>query len=234
MRFSFFITFHARRGDARASAADIAWAVDVARATPGLAKGMVYTPESAPDPFVDYPPPPQLAFQLQFEEIGALEAAAGPAGHLQALARPGALASVDKSEVRQQAMLTRAFQVPDPVFRTPAGEWPCSDIIHYPGTADDLNAWLRYYVENHAPLMVRLPGIRAVEIYTRIDWISSLPWPRLDYMQRNKVVFDSAAAAAAAMQSPLRAEMRQDFLNFPTFTDGNRHNPMATRFVAPA
>jgi hypothetical protein len=50
-------------------------------------------------------------------------------------------------------------------------------------------------------------------------------------MQRNKVVFDNVAGLAAALKSPMRAEMRADFLRFPAFTEGNRHNPMATRFV---
>ncbi|MCW5772305.1 MAG: EthD family reductase [Rhodospirillaceae bacterium] len=233
MRFSLFVTFNARDAAARASDADIARALAIAETTPGLTRGMVYTPEVAPDPFVEYPPPPQLAFQLYFDELAALEAACGREGHLQALAQPDALPSVDKGQIRQQAMLARTFPVPDPVFRTPPGGLPCSDVIHYPGQAEDLNAWLRHYVESHAPLMVRLPGIRAVEIYTRLDWITSLPWPRAEYIQRNKVVFDSAAAAAAAMQSPIRAEMRADFLSFPKFTEGNRHNPMATRFIGP-
>ena len=62
--------------------------------------------------------------------------------------------------------------------------------------------------------MRRLPGIRELEIYTRIDWISALPWPRLEYIQRNKVVFDDAAALAAALQSPIRSAMRADFCAF--------------------
>ena len=42
--------------------------------------------------------------------------------------------------------------------------------------------------------MARFPGIRQIEICTRIDWCGFLPWRRVDHMQRNKVVFDSAAA----------------------------------------
>lgn len=231
MRFTFFLAFCARDAAARASAGDVARAVELVRAVQRLAKGIVYTPEVAPDPFVDYPPPPQLALQLYFEEIDALEAAIGPRGALQALALPDALPSVDKSGAEQQAMLVRALPIPDPVFRTPPGDLPCSDVIHYPGQAEDLNAWLEFYLESHAPLIARLPGIRTAEIYTRLDHVSALPWPRVDYIQRNKVVFDDAAALAAALRSPLRAEMRKDFLRFPAFTDGNRHNPMATHFV---
>jgi hypothetical protein len=80
-------------------------------------------------------------------------------------------------------------------------------------------------------MMRRLPGIRDIEIYTRIDWVTGLPWPKAEHMQRNKVVFDSAEAATAAMASPVRAAMREEFLSFPSFTGANRHNPMATREI---
>jgi uncharacterized protein (TIGR02118 family) len=231
MIFSLFVTFYPRDPAARTSAADVARAGEIVKAIPRLRRGIVYTPERAPDPYVEYPPPPQLGLQLYFDEIAALEAAAGPRGALQAFASPGAMPSVDMNGAGQQAMLARAFPVPDPVFRTPAGSAPCSDVIHYPGKAQNLNAWLAFYLESHVPLLQRLPGIRELEIYTRIDWISALPWPRLEYIQRNKVVFDDADAATAALQSPIRSEMRADFLRFPPFTEGNRHNPMATHVV---
>lgn len=233
--FTLFLTFYARTGGrdakARTSDADLARAIEIVRGIPELRRGLVFTPDKAPDPFVEYPPPPQLAFQLYFDAIAPLEAAAGRNGALQALAAADALPSVDRSGAAQQAMLARPHAVPDPVFRTPQGEFPCSDIIHYPGKADDLNAWLGFYFESHVPLMRRLPGIRELELYTRIDWVTALPWPKAEHMQRNKVVFDSADAATAALQSPIRAEMRADFLRFPAFTEGNRHNPMATREI---
>jgi uncharacterized protein (TIGR02118 family) len=228
--FTLFLTFYARDAAARASDADVARAAEIVKAIPGLKRGLVMTPEAAADPFVEYPPPPQLAFQLYFAEIAALEAAAGPTGALQPLGR-GALPSVDMSGASQQAMLVRAYEVPDPVFRTPRGKPFCSDIIHYPGKAEDLNAWLAFYFTSHVPLMKKLPGLRELELYTRIDWVSALPWPKAEHMQRNKVVFDDPAAMRAAFESPVRAEMRQDFLRFPSFTEGNRHNPMATREV---
>lgn len=234
MRFALFLSFYARDPAARASTRDLAQAAEIVKAIPALRRGLLMTPEEAADPYVEYPPPPQLAFQLYFDEVAALEAAAARGGTLQALARPGALPSVDKSGAAQQAMVVRAYPVPDPVFRTPPGALPCSDVIHYPGKAEDLNTWLGFYFESHVPLMQRLPGIRELELYTRLDWVSALPFPRAEHMQRNKVVFDSAAALAAALKSPIRAEMRADFLRFPPFSDGNRHNPMATRTIVAA
>ena len=229
--FTLFLTFYARDAAARASEPDVARAAAIVKAIPELRRGLVFTPERAPDPYVEYPPPPQLGFQLYFDAIAPLEAAAGRHGALQARAEPGALPSVDKTGGSQQAMLVRAYPVPDPVFRTRKGGLPCSDVIHDPGKAEDLNAWLGFYFESHVPMMKRLPGIRELELYTRIDWVSALPWPKAEHMQRNKVVFDDADAVAAAFQSPIRAEMRADFLRFPAFTEGNRHNPMATREI---
>ena len=229
--FTLFLTFYARDAAARTSDTDLARAAEIVQGIPALRRGLVFTPERAPDPYVEYPPPPQLAFQLYFDAIAPLEAAAGRSGALMALARPDALPSVDKSGASQQAMLVRAYPVPAPGFRTRPGAFPCSDVIHYPGKAEDLNAWLGFYFESHVPMMQRLPGIRELELYTRIDWVSALPWPKAEHMQRNKVAFDDADAVAAAFQSPIRAEMRADFLRFPPFTDGNRHNPMATREI---
>jgi hypothetical protein len=80
--------------------------------------------------------------------------------------------------------------------------------------------------------MARFPGIREVEVGTRIDWCGFLPWPRTDAMLRNKVVFDDANALTAALNSPVRHDMRADYLRFPAFSGTVTHFPMATRGVA--
>ena len=129
-------------------------------------------------------------------------------------------------------MVVRRFPVPDRVFRTPAGSLPCSYLIHYPGEAEDLDLWNDHYIAHHAPIMARFPNIREIEICTRLDWCGSLPWPRVNHMQRNKVVFDDTAALAAALNSPVREEMRADYRQFPPFQGGSRHYPMATLEVS--
>ncbi len=128
-------------------------------------------------------------------------------------------------------MLARDFWVPDRAFRTPAGALPCTYLVHYPGPAEDLNAWLSHYIAHHPPIMARFPGIREIEICTRLDWCDALPWPRVEAMQRNKVVFDDATALTAALNSPVRHEMRADFARFPAYRGGNLHYPMATRVL---
>ena len=130
-------------------------------------------------------------------------------------------------------MLVRRFPVPDPEFRTPPDEKPCTYLVAYEGAADDLPAWLAHYIDDHPPIMARFPGIRQIEIYTCIDWCGGLPCPRIAHMQRNKVVFDSPAALTAALNSPVRHEMRAAFHRFPSFTGPITHFPMQTVTVLP-
>ncbi len=198
---------------------------DIIARTPGLAKALLHTPSSTRDPYLNDGPPPVLGLQLDFADIADLEAACKPGGHLQALASimPGA-------EVAEQAMLTRRFPVPDATFRTP--EPHCTYLVAYEGEAEDANVWLAYYIAHHPPIMARFPGIREIEICTRIDWSGFLPFRRVNYLQRNKVVFDSREALTAALNSPVRHEMRADFKNFPPYSGANTHFPMLTRTLS--
>jgi hypothetical protein len=208
---------------------ELAWLDRFLAATPGLQKGLIFTPSTTSDPYLHDGAPPALGLQLYFNEITTLEATLAKDGHLQSLVRRDALQGAD---VTQQAMLVRRIPVPDPTFRTPLGELPCTYLVAYEGAAEELNAWLAYYISSHGPIMARFPGIRELEIYTRVDWCGFLPWPRVDHMQRNKVVFDSPAALTAALNSPVRHEMRRDFAKFPSFSGTNTHFPLATRTVS--
>ena len=212
----------------RNASPEVKWLSDVIATTPALKQGLIFTPSSTSDPYLDDGPPPRLALQLYFDDIAALEAALAAGGHLQRL---DVLADVGAS---QQAMLVRRYPVPDPTFRTPTDELPCSYLVAYEGASEDLPAWLAHYLADHPPIMARFPGIRAIEIYTCIDWCGGLCWPRVTHMQRNKVVFDSQVALTAALNSPVRHEMRAGFARFPPFTGPITHFPMATTAVLPA
>ena len=225
MRVCWFVLF--RSAERRVEDAEVTWLNRFTAATPGLSSGVIFTPSETSDPYLNDGPPPSLGLQLYFDNIAAMEAALAPDGHLQALPARTSLAG----DATQQAMLVRPFPVPDPAFRTPPGKLPCTYLVAYEGQADNLNAWLAYYITSHPPIMARFPGIREIEIYTRIDWCGFLPWRRVDHMQRNKVVFDSPSALTAALNSPVRHEMRADFAKFPPFTGPNTHFPMSTQTV---
>ncbi len=111
-------------GDAPAEPAGLP---DIVAATPALRQGLIFTPSRTSDPYLDDGPPPQLGLQLYFDDIADLEAALAADGHLQRLAALGGDGTV------QQAMLVRRHPVPDPVFRTPPGELPCTYLVAYEG-----------------------------------------------------------------------------------------------------
>jgi uncharacterized protein (TIGR02118 family) len=189
---------------------------DALLAATGMCKAHVYTPQRASDPFLDDGAPPPLMVQVYFDDLMRLEEACR-----------GELAQFANRCVAQ-AMAVRSYSVPAPA------DSKCTYLVAYDGPAEDENAWLAHYLAHHPALMARLPGVRELEIYTRVDWIAPPSWRRVNCMQRNKVAFDSAAALTAALNSPVRHEMRADFRRLPPFSGAVTHYPMATRIVRPA
>lgn len=204
---------------------------DLLARVPELQEALIFTPASASDLYVDDGAAPPLGMQLHFSRLEDLEAAAGRDGMLQALG--SVLPSLAGARATAQAFWRRPYPVDDPHLRVPPGALPCSYVVHYPGPAHDLNAWLDHYMTGHPPLFRRFPGIRAIEILTPVDWVSHLPHERVHHMQRNRVMFDSAAALTNALQSPVRHDLRADFHSFPPFEGGNAHYPMWTEQLRP-
>ena len=206
---------------------------DLLRAMPKLHKALIHTPANASDPYVRDGPAPSLVLQLYFGELPDLEAALSRSSHLGALASRDEFPALAQADVTQQAMLVRPLAVPEPAFETAPGEPYCTYLVSYEGEAEDLNAWHAHYLENHTKHMAMFPKIRELEVYTRLDWVSRNPWRRLNFMQRNKVAFDSPDALQRALHSPVRHEMRADFRAFPPFSGPNNHYAMATRVLEP-
>jgi hypothetical protein len=226
-----FLTFSS---GANVSSGELAKLDAVLRSAPKLLKTLVHTPAGTSDPYVKDGPPPSLVLQLYFAELPELEATLSRAGHLGVLASPDEFPVLAASGVAHQAMLVRSFAVPDPALQTPRGEPYCTYLVSYEGEAEDLNAWHAHYLENHIRHMAMFPGIRELEVYTRLDWVSLQPWARSNFMQRNKVAFDSPEALTAALNSPVRHDMRADFKAFPRFTGPNKHYAVATRVMHPS
>ena len=226
MHITWFAEFHA----GGATQTELEAAADLVAATPGLAAARLYTACLTDDPTPDDGPPPPVAMQLDFADIANLEAALGRDGHLRDL--PACLPGL--AEATQQAMLARPFPVRDPQLRTRPGRLPCTHLATYQGTAGDLNAWLAHYLAHQPLILARLPGVRAITVCTRLDWTGFLPFRRVAHMQRNQVVFDHADALHAALNSPVRHEIRTDFRHFPAFTGPTRTCQMHTRLIVPA
>jgi hypothetical protein len=225
-----FLTFRLKAAPAAAESAKLE---ELLRSTPGLTKALIHSPASTSDPYVKDGPSPSLVLQLYFGELADLEAALSRAGHLRTLNSGSEFPALAEAAVAQQAMLVRSFMIPEPTFKTPSGKPHCTYLVSYEGEAEDLNAWHAHYLEHHTGQMARFPGIRELEVYSRLDWVSLQPWTRLNFMQRNKVVFDSTEALHHALNSPVRHEMRADFNTFPKFSGPNNHYAMATHVVKP-
>lgn len=233
MTFSWFAFFRDAAPLPPLDVATLDGIVAMLRTVPDLRQGLVLSPTPTPTahPFPDNEPAPALVLQLQFDTIEALEAAVAAHGPLHTLA-DGSHFGHGRT-ITQQAMLTRRYPVPDARLRAQSDDLPCSYLVHYPGPAADLNAWHAHYNTNHPPLMARFPGVRAIEIYTRIDAVVGLGWSREDAIQRNKLLFDSPEALTTALHSPVLQDMRADFHQLPPFAGGNVHYVLQTRFVAP-
>ncbi|MBR0751282.1 hypothetical protein JQ604_03725 [Bradyrhizobium jicamae] len=191
-------------------------------------------PASAHDPYyADISDSPRLVLHLEFGEILALERCLKLDGHLAPLARGDLLPELTDAVVSHQAFLGRQYPVPDARLDAANGR-PLTYLVEYPGTAADQNAWHAFYVSHHPQIMAKFPGIRRIEIFTPAVVISELPLVARTAMQRNITVFDSADAMNAAMLSPVRDEMRRDFMNFPPFEGGNTHYPFHTLTVVPS
>ncbi|MGU7784674.1 ethyl tert-butyl ether degradation protein EthD [Burkholderia sp. PU8-34] len=171
------------------------------------------------------PPAPSCVLQCYVDELAALEAMLVPDGPAHAFV---AHCRAHGHRVAQQAMAVRRMVAVHGRGVREADE-RCTYLVSYDGDARDMNAWLAHYLDHHPPLMAQLPGVREIEIYTRVDYRSALPVPRVDAMQRNKVVFDDPDALANALASPVRRLMRQDFDALPPFTGATPHFPMASR-----
>lgn len=195
---------------------------------PGLKRAVLHQPTDASDPYLKAEGPPSLVLQCYFEGLPALENASGSEGALHPLLDRGAFRWLADAEMSQQAMVVRTAS---PFVEKATPHAVCTYLVGYAGVPRDYDAWLGHYLSRHVPLMKRLPGLRELEIYTRLDWITTLPARRETFVQRNKVVFDSPAALTEALHSPVRYEMRRDYEASPPFDGHNVHFPMFSTVI---
>ncbi|MGU7771729.1 ethyl tert-butyl ether degradation protein EthD [Burkholderia sp. MR1-5-21] len=203
-------------------------AASALRAASGLKRLVAHRPialHADPADTAPRPPAPSCVLQCYFDELAALEAMLVPNGPAHAFVTH---CDAHGHRVAQQAMAVRRIG-PDRTRGAREADERCTYLVGYDGHAHDMNAWLAHYLDHHPPLMLQLPGIREIEIYTRVDYRSALAVQRADAMQRNKVVFDHPDALVNALASPVRRMMRQDFDALPPFAGATPHFPMASR-----
>ncbi|SMG21276.1 ethyl tert-butyl ether degradation protein EthD [Paraburkholderia susongensis] len=178
---------------------------------------------------------PSCMLQWYFDDLAALEIALEPEGAVHRALRGAALAKLDPHAFSQQIMAVRKLAPPQAMPMNDRAQ-RCTYMVAYEGPAHDFGAWLSHYLKHHPPLMLQLPALRELEIYTRMDSCSGLPFAHVDAMQRNKVVFDDAQSLARALASPVRDAMRRDFQALPPYSGATPHYPMRSiygKFAGP-
>jgi uncharacterized protein (TIGR02118 family) len=208
----------------------IAWANRAATcwtSLPALATLDLYAAvvDGAHDPFNNDGPGPLFIAVLGFSSRDALaRAVTSPEFALSLGGRPAGLAWTGSSFERHDFPVGGS-SAPAPLTA------PFSYVVRYHRPAEDEAAFIRNYVATHPPTLGKLPGIRSVMCYFPQAIVAHGVEPA-DYMIGNEVAFDSIAAFNAAMQSPVRQELRAHYHEFPRFTGLNTHFPMnRTRLV---
>ena len=228
MSFVHFITVQSSDNSARLSSDNTETIKKIVSTTPGLTRALFYSPASARDYYTDDGAAPCLALQLYYDDIESLEKPICASGHLQALRDAKIWSALPDLRISHQAMIVRDYSLPGSTATSGSADALCSYLVHYPGQAEDFNTWLNFYLDHHPQILRTFEGLREIEVYTRVDWRDTLDWERVEYMQRNRLIFDSADALEAALNSPVRHQSRADFEQFPPFTGSNIHYPMLT------
>ncbi|MDF2808989.1 MAG: hypothetical protein K0S56_20 [Microvirga sp.] len=185
------------------------------------------TEEESRDPFNHEVAGPLLIAMLDFDSAEALRAAMSSARLLDALQSlpPGLAATSSAFERRFYAV---EGSDADPVLAA-----PISYVVRYHRPAENEALFIENYVESHPPTQAKLPGIRSIMCYFPRPDLSSPEWPHLDYLVGNEVVFDSVDHFNAAMESPVRQELRAHFREFPPFSGANTHFLMQRKRLRP-
>lgn len=191
-------------------------------AVPGLAALDAYTPArgEGDDPLNPAEVPPTLVAILSFDDEAALRAALA-APETAAAAPPGTTSA---------AFRRHHYPVADgPGWPLSA---PVSYLVRYDLPASDVAGFQSVYMASHPPVQARLPGIRSILCDVPLPDLTVPGTANANWLMGNEVVFDSAAAFAAAMRSPARHELRAHMADFPPFSGINHHHLMdRTRMV---
>ena len=94
---------------------------------------------------------------------------------------------------------------------------PVSYFVRYEGAAENPEAFLARYREQHVPILAGVPGIRRIVLHTPAAWQDPYPVKPDRFSLIAQMIFDSTADLEAALHSPARAAAREDFAKFPPF-----------------
>ena len=186
---------------------------------PGLSALDVYRPVAGTrDPYNKDESPPLLIVVAEFQAVDALRPAAPALEQGLAILPPGVEATLT-------AMERRFYPIADEAGPPPP-KAPFSYVVRYHRPAEDEKAFVAHYVADHPRLEAMFPRIRSIMCYFPLENPRSGRFAAADYMLGNEVVFDSVEDFNAAMQSPVRHDMRAHFHSFPKFSGPVTHFAM--------
>lgn len=192
---------------------------------PGLSACDLYRPvDGTHDPYNKDEGPPPLIVLAEFQSRDDLTAAV-PAFE-QGLAQLPAGIGATATAMQRRFYPVAGEAVPGPLRA------PFCYVVRYHRPAEDEAAFVAHYVGDHPRLEASFPRIRSIMCYFPLAEPASRHYPRADYMLGNEVVFDSVDDFNAAMQSPVRHEMRAHFHSFPKFSGRVTHFAMVRERVA--
>lgn len=232
MKIAYFITYS---GPAEFGESVRTWLAgapaEAFRKAPGLESLDLYVPErAAHDPYLHDGAPPLAMLQAGFRSHKELEAFLATPEFRSALVAPSP-APPDKVTAVHDAMEQRFYPVAGETEPGPLTA-PVSYVVRYSRPAEDEAAFVEHYVSNHPQIQARFPGIRSIMCYVPIKWHDPTPITPANYLLGNEVVFDSVDALEAALNSPVRHELREDFKTFPKFSGHNTHYAMRRQRLA--
>jgi uncharacterized protein (TIGR02118 family) len=191
----------------------------------GLETLDLYVPErSAKDPYLHDGPGPLAMLQAGFATQKRLEAFLATPDFRATLVAPSP-APPDEVTAVHDAMEQRFYPVAGEAKPGPL-KAPVSYVVRYQRPAENESEFIAHYVDHHPQIQARFPGIRSIMCYVPIPWRDPTPITPASYLLGNEVVFDSVEALEAALNSPVRHELREDFKRFPKFAGKNTHYAM--------
>ncbi len=97
----------------------------------------------------------------------------------------------------------------------------------YQGRPEDPEAFLRFYIEDHLPIMRTLPGLQGIEIELGAE--GGDPYANeAGLFMIARFLFNSLDELRAALRSEAREQARRDRANFPPFHGSVRHQAVET------
>jgi len=89
--------------------------------------------------------------------------------------------------------------------------------VRYEGAAENPEAFVARYRDQHVPILARFPGIRRIVLHTPAAWTDPYPVQPDRFALIAQMIFDSQTDLENALRSEARAAAREDFGKFPPF-----------------